>query len=104
MRLAIKRLFPRSLLGRSLLIILLPLVLLQAVAFTVFYGSYLDLVSRRLASAIAGEVAETIALMQRFPGDENRTWILTSALLRYEVPMRFTPGAPALDQPARPRR
>ena len=69
MRLSIKLLFPRSLLGRSLLIILVPLVLLQAVAFTVFYGSYLDLVSRRLASAIAGEVAETIALRQRFPGD-----------------------------------
>ena len=93
MPLSIKRLFPRSLLGRSLLIILVPLVLLQAVAFTVFYGSYLDLVSRRLASAIAGEVAETIALMQRFPGDENRDWILNSALLRYEVPMRFTPDA-----------
>ncbi len=93
LRLGIKRILPRSLLGRSLLIILLPLVLLQAVAFTVFYGSYLDLVSRRLASAIAGEVAETIALMQRFPGGENREWILTSALLRYEVPMQFTPDA-----------
>ena len=93
MRFGVKRLLPRSLLGRSLLIILLPLVLLQAVAFTVFYGSYLDLVARRLASAVAGEVAETIALMQRFPGEENREWILRSALLRYEVPMHFTPDA-----------
>ncbi len=93
MRFGVKRFLPRSLLGRSLLIILLPLVLLQAVAFTVFYGSYLDLVSRRLAAAIAGEVAETIALMQRFPGDGNRDWILRSALLRYEVPMQFTPDA-----------
>ena len=90
---AIKRLLPRSLLGRSLLIILVPLVVLQAVAFTIFYGSYLDLVARRLASAIAGEVAQTIALMQRFPGEQNRDWILRSALLRYEVPMQFMPNA-----------
>ena len=48
---------PRSLLGRSLLMILLPLVLLQAVALQMFYGSHLDVVSRRLSGAIAGEIA-----------------------------------------------
>ena len=100
---SIKRMMPRSLLGRSLLIILLPLVLLQAVAFTIFYGTYLDLVSRRLAFAIAGEISQTIELMHRFPGTENRDWILGSAWLRLEVPMRFVPGAvvevtPRVDQ------
>ena len=92
-RFGLKRLLPRSLLGRSLLIILAPLILLQAVAFTVFYGSYLDVTSRRLAFAIAGEVAQTIELMHRFPGRENRDWILYSALMRLEVPMRYIPGA-----------
>ena len=100
---SVKRMMPRSLLGRSLLIILLPLVLLQAVAFTIFYGTYLDLVSRRLAFAIAGEISQTIELMHRFPGTENRDWILGSAWLRLEVPMRFVPGAvvevtPRVDQ------
>ena len=93
MRLSVKRLLPRSLLGRSLLIILLPLIILQAVAFTVFYGTYLDVVSRRLAFAIVGEVAQTISLMQRYPGNANREWILNSALIRFEVPMQFLPGA-----------
>ncbi len=91
-RFGLKRMLPRSLLGRSLLIILLPLILLQAVAFTVFYGSYLDVTSRRLAFAIAGEVAQTIELMRRFPGQENRDWIIHSALMRLEVPMGFVPG------------
>ena len=90
---------PHSLLGRSLLIILVPLVVLQAVAFTMFYGSYLDLVSRRLSFAIAGEVAQSIELMHRFPGTENRDWILGSAWLRLEVPMRFIPGAHLSEQP-----
>ncbi len=92
MRLSVKRFLPRSLLGRSLLIILLPLVILQAVAFTVFYGSYLDVVSRRLAFAIAGEVAQTISLMRRLPSPDDRAWILNDTLLRFEVPMRFVPG------------
>ncbi len=91
MRLGFKRVLPRSLLGRSLLIILLPLIILQGVAFTIFYGSYLDVTSRRLAFAIAGEVAQAIELMHRFPGSENRDWILYSAWQRLEVPMRFAP-------------
>ena len=93
MRLGVKRMLPRSLLGRSLLIIMLPLVILQVVAFTIFYGSYLDVTSRRLAFAIAGEVAQAIELMHRFPGSENRDWILYSAWQRLEVPMRFAPEA-----------
>ena len=104
MRLAIKRMLPRSLLGRSLLIILLPLIILQGVAFVIFYGSYLDVTSRRLAFAIAGETSQTIALLHRFPGEENRDWILYSAWQRLEVPMRFAPdakisGKPWINQP-----
>ncbi len=104
MRLGIKRVLPRSLLGRSLLIILLPLVILQGVAFTIFYGSYLDVTSRRLSFAIAGEVSQAIALLHRFPGAENRDWILYSAWQRLEVPMRFAPdakieGKPWVNQP-----
>ena len=104
MRLGVKRVLPRSLLGRSLLIILLPLVILQGVAFTIFYGSYLDVTSRRLAFAIAGEVAQAVELMHRFPGSENRDWILYSAWQRLEVPMRFAPerkidGKPWVNQP-----
>ena len=87
----IKQLLPRGLLGRSLLIVLVPLILLQAVAFTFFYGSHLDLVSRRLSGAIAGEVAQTIELLHRFPDDQDS--ILRTAWVQFEVPMRFVPGA-----------
>lgn len=91
-RLGIKRILPRSLLGRSLLIILLPLVILQVIAFTIFYGSYLDVTSRRLSFAIAGEISQTISLLHRFPGTDNRDWILYSALTRLQVPMTYLPG------------
>ena len=87
----IKSLLPRGLLGRSLLIVLVPLIVLQAVAFTFFYGSHLDIVSRRLTGSIAGEVAQTIALLDRFP--DNQDWVLRTAWLQFEVPMRVVPGA-----------
>ena len=86
----IKTLLPRGLLGRSLLIVLVPLVVLQAVAFTFFYGSHLDIVSRRLSAGIAGEVAHTIELLDRFPDQQD--WVLRSAWLQFEVPMRLVPG------------
>ena len=86
-----KRAVPRGLLGRSLLIVLVPLVVLQAVAFTFFYGGHLDLVSRRLSGAIAGEIAQTIQLLQRFPNEQES--ILRSAFMQFETPMRIEPGA-----------
>ena len=67
-RLPVKKFLPRSLLGRSLLIVLLPLVLLQAVALQIFYGSHLDIVSRRFSFAVAGEIAYTLDLIRAFRG------------------------------------
>ena len=91
----LKRLLPRGLLGRSLLIVLVPLVALQVVAFTFFYGSHLDIVSRRLSGAIAGEVAMTIALLDRHP--DEQAWVLRNAFLQFEIPMRMVNGA-SLDE------
>ena len=88
-----RRLLPRSLLGRSLLMILLPLVLLQAVALQIFYGSHLDIVSRRLSAAVAGEVAYTLQLMNRFPGEANQRWILGQAWDLFQIKMEIEPGA-----------
>jgi len=88
----IKRMLPRSLLGRSLLMILLPLVLLQAVALQIFYGSHLDLVSRRLSGAIVAEIGDTLELLRQFPGDANRQWILTNARRQFDLDIRIEPG------------
>lgn len=89
----VKSLLPRGLLGRSLLIVLVPLVVLQAVAFTFFYGSHLDIISRRLSGSIAGEIAQTIELLDRYRGPENEAWILGAARRQYEFPVRLVPDA-----------
>ena len=89
----LKPLVPRSLLGRSLLMILIPMVALQAVALQLFYGNHLDVVSRRLSSAIAGEIAMTTHLLDQFPRRADQDWILREALSRYGMEMRLDPGA-----------
>ncbi len=61
----VKRFLPRSLLGRSLLIILVPMVLLQISATWFFFDRHYDVITKRLAQGIAGGVATVIALLER---------------------------------------
>ena len=88
----LKRILPHSLLWRSLLMILVPLVAVQAVALQIFYGSHLDIISRRFALAIAGEIAMTIDVVNRFPNPLDRLWVLEAAGREWEMAMRLEPG------------
>jgi two-component system osmolarity sensor histidine kinase EnvZ len=89
----IRKVLPRSLLGRSLLMILLPLVLLLAVALQIFYGSHLDVVSRRLSGGLVGEVAYTLDMLRRYPDATDHAWILAEVNNQLDLRMRIEPGA-----------
>jgi two-component system osmolarity sensor histidine kinase EnvZ len=90
---ALRRFVPRGLLGRALLIILVPLVVLQVIALYIFYGSHLDVISRRLAGAVAGDVAMVVELLARHPREEDRGWIFREAAWRLDLSLAFEPGA-----------
>ncbi len=90
---SIKRFMPHSLLGRTLLIMLVPLVLVQAVALQIYYGSHLDIVSRRLSGAIVGEIVFTVDLLQRAQTQAERDWLLQTARTRFLLQMKLEPGA-----------
>jgi two-component system, OmpR family, osmolarity sensor histidine kinase EnvZ len=60
----LKRLLPRTMFGRSLLIVVMPLVLLQAIAAWIFYDRHWAAVSWRLASGVAGDIALTIEALE----------------------------------------
>ncbi len=66
----IKYLLPRTLFGRSLLIIVTPLILLQAMTAWIFYDRHWDTITWRLASSIAGDIAHVIEELQA-KADEN---------------------------------
>jgi two-component system osmolarity sensor histidine kinase EnvZ len=94
MALRLKHLLPRSLMGRALLIILVPLVVVQLVAFQVFYGSHLNIISRRLSSAVVGEIATTIELLRRMPDPADQAWALQNAWEQFELAMHLLADAP----------
>nr|WP_282572211.1 ATP-binding protein [Roseomonas acroporae] len=85
-------LLPRGLLGRSLLIILLPMVVLQAVALQAFYGGHLNIISRRLAGGVAGDVGMVVELLRREPAD-SQGWIFREAAWRLDLNLAFERGA-----------
>ena len=53
----IKNLLPKSLLGRSLLIIVAPLILLQIITTFIFFDRHWQTMSKRLSGSLAGEIA-----------------------------------------------
>jgi two-component system osmolarity sensor histidine kinase EnvZ len=87
-----RKVLPRSRLGRSLLIILVPLVAVQAVALMLFYGSHLDLISRRLAGAVAGEIAQTVTLLDSTADPADRAWLLHTAERDFDMRLTLVPG------------
>jgi two-component system osmolarity sensor histidine kinase EnvZ len=53
----IKRLLPSTMFGRALLIVVVPLILLQAIATWIFYDRHWAAVSWRLSAGVAGDIA-----------------------------------------------
>ena len=53
----IKNVLPKTLFGRSLLIIVTPLILMQAISTFVFFDRHWDTMTRRLAHTLAGDIA-----------------------------------------------
>jgi two-component system osmolarity sensor histidine kinase EnvZ len=65
-----KRWMPRSLFGRSLLIIVLPIALMQAAVTWAFFDAHWQTVTGRLSESLAGDIA---ALTQSYEADPTPT-------------------------------
>jgi two-component system osmolarity sensor histidine kinase EnvZ len=76
---SLKRLVPRRLLSRSLLIIVTPLVLLQVISTWIFYDRHYDTITKRLAEGLAGEIAVVIEMIHRAPGELQRAQVFRLA-------------------------
>ena len=87
-----KRGLPRSLFGRSLIIIILPLVLAQLFATWIFYDRHWDTVERRLATGVAGDIALTIDALHDIDDPAERQALLQRASDTTELYYMFRPG------------
>lgn len=89
----IKSLMPTGLLGRSLLILMTPMLLLQIVTVLIFFERHWDTVARQLSRGLAGDVAYVIDFLGQYPGDEDFKWIQNSARARMQLDLVFEPEA-----------
>lgn len=72
----LKRLSPRTLMGRAIVIMFAPLALTLAIATTFFYERHWDAVTRRLALGVAGDIGLIVENLEPL----NRGGLLTSYL------------------------
>lgn len=89
----LKPYLPRSLLGRSVLIIVMPLILLQVVSATIFFENHWKKVGRRLALGVSGEIAMVIDDLRRDENLDDRAALFRQALITLQLDIRFEPGA-----------
>ena len=87
-----KRFLPKSLLGRSLMIIVMPLVILQVIAGFIFYESHWRKVSLTLSRGVAGDVAAVIELMRLDVGTNDYYKILQLSANHMSMLMSFSEG------------
>jgi two-component system osmolarity sensor histidine kinase EnvZ len=75
----VKRILPRTMFGRSLLIVVVPLILLQAIATWVFYDRHWAAVSWRLSAGVAGDVGLLIEAMKLADSPSETAQLLEKA-------------------------
>jgi two-component system osmolarity sensor histidine kinase EnvZ len=83
----IARQMPRGLLGRSLLIILIPMVLLQSVIAFVFMERHWQTVTKRLSQAVTRDISAIISMVEDIPDIERET---ISAIARNDLNLRVS--------------
>jgi two-component system osmolarity sensor histidine kinase EnvZ len=88
---SLKRFLPRGLLGRGVIIIVAPIVLLQAIIAYVFFERDLDTTTRRLARDVAADIAMLVALEDGHQGEQR---LMLRALAERQLAYRihFLPG------------
>ena len=89
----IKRMLPQTMFGRSLLLIVMPLVLVQIIAIWVFYARHWETVSRRLASDVAGDIGLLIEAMRFTDNELELARLLENAFTLTGIAFSTAPGA-----------
>lgn len=88
----IKDFLPRTLFGRSLMIIVTPMLLLQIVTAVVFVDRHWSKMSQRLAFAVAGEIAVLAEQVEAREPANGRADLFGNAVRNLDLFVSFEPG------------
>ena len=94
---------PRTLFGRSILILVTPLILVQGVTIKVFNDRLWDTVVRRLSNGVAGEIALALEARPAPAGSARQLAFLTEAGLSTDLRFLMVPDTRLPETPPVPR-
>jgi Signal transduction histidine kinase len=83
---------PKGLYARSLIIIIAPVVILQSIVAYVFMERHWQLVTRRLSSAVSGDIAALIHVYESYPQDPEATTLTRIAAEDLGLDVDILPG------------
>lgn len=83
---------PQTLFARALIIIVVPMLLLQALSAWWFYSQRGDNVTNRLALILVRDLRTLISLRADFPDDEHKSWVVRHARSDLLIFAAFHPG------------
>ena len=87
----LKRILPRTLFGRSLMIMVTPVLLLQIIVSFIFFDRHLTSMSERLASAVAGEVDMVVTQLEHAKTKKQTEAIISDASRSLELLVSIEP-------------
>lgn len=90
---ALMRFMPKGLYPRTLVIVIAPVVLLQSVIAYVFMERHWQLVTQRLSSAVAADIAAVIDVYENFPQDADIATLSRIASERLSLDVAIIPGS-----------
>jgi two-component system, OmpR family, osmolarity sensor histidine kinase EnvZ len=94
---SVKSFLPRTLLGRSLMILITPILLIQVIATFVFFDRHWGKMTMRLAYSVAGETALIASEFENDPSPQQMRDIIGYASQHLDLLVGFKPGA-AIEQ------
>ena len=91
---ALADVLPKGLYGRSLLIVILPMVLLQAAVAYVFMERHWELVTHRLSYAVARDIGAIIDLYKVYPPADGDDRLKSISAERFHIDVELLPRGP----------
>lgn len=94
----LKRLMPKSLYVRTILILIIPTILALTVATFVFFDRHWYTTTHRLTHAVAGDVAVVVGLLDKTQGEAARDDVIALAQRKMDLFVAFKKGASITQQ------
>lgn len=88
----VKRVMPRRLFGRSLIIIVAPMIILQGIVTAVFFDRHYRIVTATMTRGVANDVGYMVMLEERLPLGPERDHERQLAAQVFGYPAAFLPG------------